>query len=398
MPSENSPPAGTGPCDTPFLVKQSYGHIQPARKPAPHKSKDGRRRRSPMANRLGHMNKICMTTSVSYPGYVNVSIAPPTFSDDISQAAYALAPPNTFQLPPLPCASSLQLHSFVATVTTSEPAPHVLSVPDLAANMKLATRNQEISALPPVNPAGKDRVVDIPRSMHPNSPYVPWTPEIRREILRPLVEPSPVADFYACRYSRTALLPPQPSPLDAHRAQSKPKLTKLPESLKNLTFSIGRNLHQVMKRISKYKKPESSTRLFATGSLGHVGCSNSFESTDSTSLSTWLHDRKRIRLEFEKKTSLKEMTLDEYEAMGSWIQLPQPSLTNAHLLEAASDVCSGSPPQLGGWSRSLSPFSLRSLPFVEGSSRVVSSHTSHSKGTLSRRDREMSMPGGWTFE
>ncbi|KAG6911820.1 hypothetical protein DXG01_000067 [Tephrocybe rancida] len=347
-----------------------------------------------MVDRSSHVNSIRMASSVSYPGYIHVSI-PSTRQND---AASSAATPMAFQLPPLPCASSLQLRSFIDTTTTSPvgQTSRLLSLRNLATKMQTKTQEQEVDASPQNSPTGNNRRMSTPSFMHPNSPYVPWTPEMRRQILHPVGEPSPITDFYACRYSHTALQNLDPAPLALCRSRNLPKRSKLPRSFKNLTSAIGKNVKQVANRISRHKKkPRPTSSLPEPGPISHMALSNSFDSTDAITLSTWLSDRQRLRMERDDQVSVKEITLEEYEAMGSWTQLPKTSVANPdHLHNMPLAVLSDSP---ACWSRSLSRVRQRSVSLAEGFPKLASSHSGYLRGTLSRCNREMSMPGGWIF-
>ncbi|KAG6813090.1 hypothetical protein H0H92_014149 [Tricholoma furcatifolium] len=366
MSSENTP-AGSGSLDLPYV------YIRHTRRQCD--------LRSPLADRSNYTGRIGMSTSVSYPSHVNVSITRTTAEDD----SFVVVTPRvkSFQLPPLPCTSSLQLHSFLKSISASpveKPTPHLLSFQNIPA--KTQSKVDEGGCISPSPILIQPRLEFAPRFVHPNSPYVPWTPEARREILRPLssnVGPDAIS-------SENVKQPPQ-SAASHIESEAKRNPEKLPANLRNLSTAICRNLKKVALKISKRKKSTSTTLPTKPAAISHALISNSFESADTTSLYAWLSDCRQLRKEAEKKAPSKEMTLDKYEEMGSWTQLPVNASPNNHDHFIAPHNFS---PQshLTVWPGSLS------VTVAAGSPQVGSSHLGEDSSVLSR---ETSMPGGWTF-
>ncbi|KAG6901844.1 hypothetical protein C0995_007230 [Termitomyces sp. Mi166 len=345
MSSENYFPAGTGPCGI-ALAELSYVHV----KKVPRRdSNAGRTSRSPMIDRLNHASR--------------VEIA------------------NTVTTSPAPWATS-----------------RLLSLPNLTQKIGIKSRNQESTASSSLVPiAAKTRLAQPLPVMHPNNPYVPWTPETRREILYPLATFLPGVSSNTCNYSHITLHLEPASHRVGHRpSEALSKRMRLSARLKNLASTVGKNLKHVTKRMSKYKGPTSTSTMDTPEPTfsSYVLSSNSFESMDATMLSTWLFDQQRKQTEYEK-ISPKEMTLDEYEEKGSWTHLPQSALPTVDRFA----LLDGSPPLRKSRSELLPKFRLQSSSLVTCSPRVASLNLNEDnlKGTLSARDREMSMPGGWTF-
>lgn len=226
--------------------------------------------------------------------------------------------------------------------------------------------------------------------IHSNDPYIPWTPETRRQVLHSFVGHSPDLNANTYGYPRTALqLAPTSSRIGNQPSGALFKRMKLSANLKNLTSLVSKNLKQVAKRMSKYKDAtptlDSSELSFSSYCLS----SNSFEPKDAITLSAWLSDRQHKQFEYEK-TSPTGMTLEEYEEWGSWTHLSQSASMKVDDIEALDGLPS---PR-----KSRSELFLKSQPqSVMHSPRVASSDLNRSslRGTLSAHDR--AMPGGWTF-
>ncbi|KAG6850814.1 hypothetical protein H0H93_008117 [Arthromyces matolae] len=234
------------------------------------------------------------------------------------------------------------------------------------------------------SPAAKTRPTEKSTLMtisHPNNPYVPWTPEIRRNIIRPIAVPTLCKQFGL------------PNSDKAEFSWDKPARTrlKLPTTLKNLSNSINKNFKQVVRRISRQKNESKPDMLDTSHCYHHYMSTNSFESSDTSTLHTWLSNRQRT-----EKLPSKEMTLDEYEERGSWLDLPQPSLTDAVVHGAFPTIqrtkCTQSDPPL----RTCSQHD--SSPCHWASEGVLSLQLDeHDLPCTFARTRELSMPGGWTF-
>ncbi|KAG5353267.1 hypothetical protein C0989_009002 [Termitomyces sp. Mn162] len=352
-----------------------------------------------MAGRLIYASKSDMTTSVSYPGYLNVSIPFTTSDDDTLVAVIPRITSNTFQLPPLPYSSSLQLHSILSDIVTTSPAQWAtsrpLSLQHITPKTKNTSQNQQ-TAVFSFTPTAATRLAEPSPVMHPNNPYVPWTSEMRREYLRPSPSYSRCVDFGASKSSSIVLLSePIASSVNHRSSGALSKRTRLSASLRTLASTIGKNLKQVAKRMSKYNGPSLTLdTTLEPAFFPSILSSNSSESMDATTLSTWLSDRQHKQTEYEK-TSTEEMTLDEYELRGSWTHLPRSSLMNV----ARFALFNGSHPPRKSRSESiLKPWS-QPASLVTRSPRVESLCLNEGDlgDTLSPGNRETRMPGGWVF-
>ncbi|KAF8078431.1 hypothetical protein FPV67DRAFT_54201 [Lyophyllum atratum] len=415
--SENSRPAGSG---TPLncissnsstiatLGGSPYVNVQ---KGSAYESSNGRAYRLPMADRTGHLNKIETISYQSPFGYAKSSLHRTTSLDAITLSPVHHVQSRHFQpLPPLPCTSSLQLPSFMDLLrsTTRLPldlASHPLTPKSVTVPVQPIMQEGIVQSLPAAAADGVNILANIPRFMHPNSPYVPWTPEMRREVLRPLAESSPVSDFYACPYSHTSAEAHKPTNPNVSRPRNGLGLVRVSKSLRNLTSVVGKNIKQAANQISRLKKSRSQTNPQIPTPYHHSPMSsNSFDSSEGDTLSTWLLHCQRARMDGERDVS-GGMLLDDYERMGSWTKLPGSKATpkdENQFLNTGITVHQSSPRNRHTQTRRSSSsklFHSHSDPQLVGSLRRPRSSRENVciTGTLSKRNREMSMPGGWTF-
>jgi len=349
-------------------------------------------------------------------------------------------------LPPVPSSSSLQLPSFSnynfysSTPTrTSTPPPKPIT-PTPPSPVLSALRHPDI-ALPL---SSQQETLDpdedeyhIPAFQHPNSPYVPWAPPLRREILCPPTPVSFISSEYSRSYSRSGARAPEPveSTPEPHTQASKVHI-----GWRTLGQAFKKNAKHVAKRITSLTNPFKAvaSHISASASPGsrirernflrkqffsHASpykaiqtspirspSVGSFDSGETTTLATWLDDRRRLSLERDYDPQ-SMMSLEEYEQTGSWINV-------ARLGDGSGSSCGvpdcrlHTPPSLeqitvSPWrnrqSRSdtiTSPQSpqSRSFPHLSCVSPWASEHDVRADfGSLGRKGREMSMPGGWTF-
>jgi len=161
----------------------------------------------------------------------------------------------------------------------------------------------------------------------------------------------------------------------------------------------------------------------------------SFASSDSKTLAAWLATRKQAALEERDYEPGSMMTLDEYERMGSWLNMsgdgqqqegkwvcgvPGCEIHAKHTIVHSSQVTSldfsvpkdtfSSGPSLQTHASQLATLSPQVYSSPQSQTRTRMSSTrrktvsgapsdSHlqSAGILDRREMENSMPGGWTF-
>ncbi|KAG5654734.1 hypothetical protein H0H81_003742 [Sphagnurus paluster] len=346
--SENSSPAGPGP-------QISY------------KPPNGRSHRLPLHDRANDLNKTKIT------GYVHVSR--PSQQSNNAILVTAASDAQAFQpLPPLPYTSPLRLPSFNLSNPTAtfslDLAPPSLSPRRVTATIQPLQDSPTPSATAAI-PGRKKIPRDIPSVLHPNSPYVPWSPEARREILPPLDVPSYSTDSDACRSSEKGA---QMSIHPTRPRKTGSKIVTVSKSLRNFTFYLGKNIRRTAKRISGLQRPapaqtplpHSQNRSLQDHTQTSV---NSYDSLDTTTLSTWL-GLQRTQMEQERDTP--GISLEDYERIGSWTRIPQSENRGIGKTD--------------GYDKSLS--------FLPSSPSDPSQGDPYHE-LISSLDGDMRMPGGW---
>ena len=352
-------------------------------------------------------------------------------------------------LPPLPEPSTLQLPSFLnfSTQSFADPPP------------RRSTASLPASALLRVSPspvASSRRVVArktnkkvfegpqwIPAFHHPNSPYVPWSSPVRRRILPP---PSPVCPSSPC--TRSGAVAPEPwassTFSQTHIKSGKERLSGSWKSFKN---SIKKGVKTVVSHIGRsrtslrtlctshdmlYTYDDTDIQPYLTSNAMAHGPRDSlasFVSSDSTTLEAWLAERRATASRVVDNTP-REMSVEEYERMGSWLDLRHcdegwvcgvqdcdmhtasgsPYATSEHpnVLRTAmpfdnADLLSASPkaPALpfpaGPFAAPPRFHSLPRLPCQSFDLHSAQPTTLKNPERCLARCRELSMPGGWTF-
>ncbi|KAG2129957.1 hypothetical protein DEU56DRAFT_489535 [Suillus clintonianus] len=380
-------------------------------------------------------------------------------------------------LPPLPSASTLQLPSFLNFSTT-----HSLTSPPANQCRKKSSHSLPATILfrhSSSHVASTRRVVVrktkntkvyegphwVPAFHHPNSPYVPWPSDIRHRILRPLTPEPPMSPL--C--SRSGAVAPEPwgshSTTETHTNVEKRSSSW--KSFKKSVKSGLKNVKSVVTRIGKVPKlsrgradvktmnrgdePDPSGGDYmafaenpspvSPGSRtedvsGSRTSLDSLVSSDSVTLAAWLAERHTT-----SETSSREfpgMSLEEYEMMGSWLDLGVGDGEmvcgvlgcDAHTPGGSPDaLCHGlrdyraavpfdatvnevvkapvpkktsspvSAPDLSSW-----PHYFYSLPRLPSQASVMPPRDlKHSvdpgveRLLMSKKSRELSMPGGWAF-
>jgi len=310
------------------------------------------------------------------------------------------------------------------------------------------------------NAEHKHEPIEIPAFSHPNSPYVPWDLPVRREILCPISHTSHISAFSSCYsrpYSRSGARAPEPMDIQEHDSRcTGDKFLKVSKSWKNLRRVFKRNIKHVTKRFTSPQKPFQPAHasdgaepfyditlerdIFDDYPLHRPSFPSpsaaSFDSSNTTSLATWLATRQPEGRE-EDCDPRCIMTVDEYEQRGSWTDLSKAE-QDPNLLwgvaacqvfsqyisvstedQTTSTENSGSvlwPLQHSHTPSRRSPTFVQPRPFPPFSaypsrsgslSRIARGRTDSlpgmtyqghlSPGMLAKREREMSMPGGWTF-
>lgn len=256
-------------------------------------------------------------------------------------------------LPHLPSASTLQLPSFLNFSTTHSLTPSLLtnqcppkSSQSLPASILFHRSSSHVSVQPVIIRKTKNAKVYegpqwIPAFHHPNSPYVPWPSPKRRHILCPLIPESPISSP-PC--SRSGAVAPEPWGSQSN-TETQTNVKKRSSSWRNLMKSIRSGLKGVKTSVSRIGKVQMFSRQHADVST--TNCSNdptaddyvvvaenapptslsprisrasldSLASSNSATLAAWLLERRTIT-----NTSCKcpGMSLEEYEMMGSWLDL-----------------------------------------------------------------------------
>jgi len=325
-------------------------------------------------------------------------------------------------LPPVPSSSSLQLPSFSNFIFSSNPpTPSHNTRPPTPIPPSLLSLGHTDVTLPPQTNADE---YHIPAYQHPNSPYVPWAPPIRREILCPptfVSHASFISSEYTRSYSRSGARAPEPvePSISDQPCTQAPKtstwrclgqalkknakhvakcITSLTNPFKAAASHISappssgsrvRERNVLRKQISRPPQPDKELQTSAVRppSIASVG------SCETTTLATWLASRRRMSLEGDYDP---QMSLDEYERMGSWISLAR--------AETVIESSCGVP----GCRLHLHPFT-RIRSFQDQTTPIRATQSPQSRSfprlhSLSRDEdakaslgREMSMPGGWAF-
>ncbi|KAF7971832.1 hypothetical protein HWV62_19843 [Athelia sp. TMB] len=291
----------------------------------------------------------------------------------------------------------------------------------------------------------------IPAFQHPNSPYVPWTPPVRRRIICPHSVASVSADSHYSRpFSRSGARAPEPTATPEPSAfAGSGKVWKLFKQ--TISKRVGRAVNRIgrSKSLSSSQRPAPYLPAITTSVAHHITISDdgdffsahhssppplatpaqymispslaSLASSDSTTLERWLADRKDNE---EDSQSGSVMSIADYEARGSWLNLVgegsisgnwscgvpgcEVHARNQKILEGQVTTLDFSPMAEsldGHTSLPTTPHRHLSSPSVgtprasqvgKGSTpRALRGASSVDSG--SPRRRETSMPGGWTF-
>ncbi|KAK7064456.1 hypothetical protein R3P38DRAFT_2824658 [Favolaschia claudopus] len=320
-------------------------------------------------------------------------------------------PCTPFQpLPPVLATSPLRLSSFLDDLVSHSHSLHNESnTPSPAPSLRAES--------PPPRPL---LAINIPSVSHPNSPYVPWASSVRQNILRPLTPSSPVS-VYSRPYSRSGARAPEPQELDP--PPPKHKLLRLSKSLKNLKRTVQQSVKHVKNAFKKTPKarteavvdylPPPSPPCLSPIPPPLPSPVASCDSSNTNTLVDWLRE---CELKLERAPP-KFMTLEEYEARGSWMDLTTQdeseirSVPMPHSMDDISESVHSSRPT-SPVSNLVSPVHTPMLPACSPMSPTCPGslfphlsmydlwptpprHVPTTRGPLETRNREMSMPGGW---
>lgn len=321
--------------------------------------------------------------------------------------------PSFQLLPPLPCASSLQLPSFLdfsphKTILSGDLFPDTrlplqlgLPIP-FTTNDSSNERGSASDAVPASN---------IPLFMHPNSPYVPWPPQMRRDIICSPTSVSPSSNTigrhsHSC--SRTGTKTPEPmSSAATYSHQTRATFFHMPQSLRSLTLAVRKHVKHAVQRISRLKRRHNQSVALPIEMTCPACSINSLDSSETTTLATWLVDR-QVAMEGDPDLS-NAITLEEYERKGSWMNIRNPASGNAGPTSGnvirrslgASREDGNHFSRRGSLSTSFALFHSHSDSRLCGHSGLLESQDGASSPDRQyntvKREREISMPGGWIF-
>ncbi|KAJ7139850.1 hypothetical protein C8R44DRAFT_315451 [Mycena epipterygia] len=295
-------------------------------------------------------------------------------------------PCTPFQLlPPVLVTSPLRLPSFLDL--TLQSLDNVPTAPSL--------KSESPSPQPIIHPLS----IEIPSVSHPNSPYVPWASPVRRNILRPLTPSSHVSGFsgYSRPYSRSGARAPEPQEPDCLPAHN--KFLRLSRSFKNLRRTVKQGVKQVknaLKKTSKAKSPEAvaaPTRCPSPIPPLPSSVRTSCESSNTNTLAVWL---RQCEMNVERATP-RFMTFEEYEERGSWLDLTsvrdESEIQSLLISEIAGDEDIPFPTPMSPTSPDSISFPQLSIHDIWPTPPRLATPT---QDFSDKREREMSMPGGWS--
>jgi len=374
--------------------------------------------------------------------------------------------PSFRPLPPMPESSPLRTSFLDFSLHSSTPLPEAYSEAKLSAapssvSPKRSCVNLTRDQSKCVNAASleiHDEPFLIPAFQHPNSPYVPWAPPIRRRILKPFMSGSRgsvLSSGHSRPVSRSGARAPEP----AETPEPPQRLNPAPKGWKQFRQTISYSFHRVTAHFGALKPPFTSKKIISsctppldamqTHSISHedtffianyspssisplavlsgprifTPSIASLASSDSTTLAAWLAARQRVSLDVRDYDPGSLMTLEEYERVGSWLDLsgdgrvdgkwvcgvPGCEVHARHMLMHSGqvttlDVPAGKENSISVLRRNPPSPRHRSSPqFRDRVSSMRGMHIMHGDGSLlssslsDRREREMCMPGGWTF-
>ncbi|KAJ6519553.1 hypothetical protein C8R45DRAFT_951879 [Mycena sanguinolenta] len=350
-----------------------------------------RRSNKPAKLSAGAHRDVCLAMSSPRPYTPEKDI-----ESDVPLAVSLSRPCTPFQpLPPVPATSPLRLSSFLDDIL-----PHSLHNGPNAPSPPPSPKSE--SPLP--QPLFPQLSIEIPSVSHPNSPYVPWSSPVRRNILRPLTPSSQVSRYsrYSRPYSRSGARAPEPQEPDSPPAHNHNRFLRLSRSFKNLGRTVKRSVKHVknaLRKTSKARSPEVVAEVVVPEIHSPIPPSlpspvESSESSNTNTLAEWLQE---CEAKVQRATP-HFMTLEEYEERGSWIDLttehdeseihspPISDDVSEHFL-AMSPTCTPMSPACPGTlfphlsMHDIWPTPPRYIPQARGCSYAG--------------EREMSMPGGW---
>lgn len=273
----------------------------------------------------------------------------------------------------------------------------------------------------------------IPSATHPNSPYVPWAPQVRQEILQPLTAGSHMSyalDRYSRPLSRAGAQAPEPTEFRPESSRSGNKFLRVSRNIRNIKVTVKKNVEFVakyIKRLRKVRSTHTNIQIHEQENLKafQPNSPTSFDSVETNTLVTWLQGRQYAAQERGREVS-HYASLDEYERAGSWLDLSHNHHDNTtdashHPLRQASnptliDTSFTHQPFRISWLQEGHSISCPSTPIkIQPHTKFPAGRDSdllrsldliyrdspqsviQDFGSPRGRTRELNMPGGWTF-
>lgn len=167
-------------------------------------------------------------------------------------------------------------------------------------------------------------LITIPSATHPNSPYVPWAPQVRQEILQPLTAVSHMSyasGRYSYPLSRTGAQAPELIEFRPESSRSGNKFPKVSRGIKNIKLVVKKNVAKCIMHLKKVQPVHTKVPIHERKNLKTFQPHSpaSFDSAGTNTLITWLQGRQCAQ-EREREVS-HYVSLDEYERAGSWLDL-----------------------------------------------------------------------------
>lgn len=279
-----------------------------------------------------------------------------------------------------------------------------------------------------------ETLITIPSATHPNSPYVPWTPQVRQEILQPLTTGSHMSyapDRYFRPLSRTGAQTPESTEFRPESSRSGSKFLGVSWNIRNIKVTVKKNVGHVAKYIMRLKKVRPTHTNMQTHEQEKLKAFQpnlpaSFDSARTNTLVTWLQGRQYAAQERGRDVS-HYASLDEYERAGSWLDLshnhhdkttdashrPLRQTSNPALIDTSfthepfsmswlqeghSISCPSTPIKIQPHTKSPAcrDSDLLSLNLIHRYP-PPSASSIQDFGSPRGRMRELNMPGGWTF-
>ncbi|KZP32380.1 hypothetical protein FIBSPDRAFT_925305 [Athelia psychrophila] len=402
--------------------------------------------RTPLANKSNTINSPALNTGPFNKPDVSFSI----YSDNINESIDSVQAsrqstvpkPHSFRpLPPMVASSPLKTSFLDLSIPANSPIPESqfeASLSVLPSPQNSPSRSRAEDVLAGTTSSGRSRKSHnekflVPAVQHPNSPYVPWTPPVRRRIIPYSAASASVVSDYSRPFSRSGARAPEPT------ATPEPKNKGWKLVKQTISKRVGRMVNRVgrlrspsaMQRPATYlpaitsraahaksisedvnfssahhPTPQASTHYLISPSLA------SLASSDSTTLERWLEARQ----EEEDPQPESTMSIADYEARGSWLNLADKKTggnwscrvpgCEVHAQQEVSSEGQVTTLDFSPMAESIDEHSsatpstspqVRPASDMASTTPVLASVKKGATPRFSPHRRERSMPGGWTF-